>query len=564
MMVFLAAVGVSTVLVGCEEHPLAPATTSAKHDEVYPNYAVACDHHLASRAGADMLAQGGNAVDAAVAASFTLSVVRPQSCGIGGGGFMMLHIPEQAPVFLDYREMCPQAIGPTYYEADDAPSPRYGHHACAVPGTVAGLLRMHETWGSLERADVLAPAIRIAREGWEADATHVHAVGEFLRKSKDRANLQAWAGSLWTDVMGEGEVAVGDRLVNEPQAKALELIAESGTFAFYEGALAEAIAKTVETGGGVLSRRDLRRYRPELRAPVVFESGKHTVYAAPPPSSGGVVIGQIFGVLEAAGVGALAHAGHLHTYIEASKHAFADRAKFLADPSSLDNIQSLLDREVFRARAANIQDLETFPPEHYGTAPTPNEDAGTSHLSVVDANGMAVSCTETINLSWGSCVCVEGFGFMLNDEMDDFTARPGEPNAFGLVQSEANAPQPGNRPLSSMSPTIVLRDGKAVALAGASGGPRIISATSQVLWHMLHGDDPGTAVRRPRIHHQWMPNIVRCEAEIDLTFFDMTTSIGHQTEAVEGRLGICQAIKVTESGVHAACDPGKGGRPAGG
>ena len=564
MMVFLAAVGVSTVLVGCEEHPLVPATTSAKHDEVYPNYAVACDHHLASRAGADMLAQGGNAVDAAVAASFTLSVVRPQSCGIGGGGFMMLHIPEQAPVFLDYREMCPQAIGPTYYEADDAPSPRYGHHACAVPGTVAGLLRMHETWGSLERADVLAPAIRIAREGWEADATHVHAVGEFLRKSKDRPNLQAWAGSLWTDVMGEGEVAVGDRLVNEPQAKALELIAESGTFAFYEGALAEAIAKTVEVGGGVLSRRDLRRYRPELRAPVVFESGKHTVYAAPPPSSGGVVIGQIFGVLEAAGVGALAHAGHLHTYIEASKHAFADRAKFLADPSSLDNIQSLLDREVFRARAANIQDLETFPPEHYGTAPTPNEDAGTSHLSVVDANGMAVSCTETINLSWGSCVCVEGFGFMLNDEMDDFTARPGEPNAFGLVQSEANAPQPGNRPLSSMSPTIVLRDGKAVALAGASGGPRIISATSQVLWHMLHGDDPGTAVRRPRIHHQWMPNIVRCEAEIDLTFFDMTTSIGHQTEAVEGRLGICQAIKVTESGVHAACDPGKGGRPAGG
>ncbi|MEC8769694.1 MAG: gamma-glutamyltransferase, partial [Planctomycetota bacterium] len=342
------------------------------------------------------------------------------------------------------------------------------------------------------------------------------------------------------------------------------LIAESGTFAFYEGALAEAIAKTVEVGGGVLSRRDLRRYRPELRAPVVFESGKHTVYAAPPPSSGGVVIGQIFGVLEAAGVGALAHAGHLHTYIEASKHAFADRAKFLADPSSLDNIQSLLDREVFRARAANIQDLETFPPEHYGTAPTPNEDAGTSHLSVVDANGMAVSCTETINLSWGSCVCVEGFGFMLNDEMDDFTARPGEPNAFGLVQSEANAPQPGNRPLSSMSPTIVLRDGKAVALAGASGGPLIISATSQVLWHMLHGDDPGTAIRRPRIHHQWMPNIVRCEAEIDLTFFDMTTSIGHQTEAVEGRLGICQAIKVTESGVHAACDPGKGGRPAGG
>ena len=477
---------------------------------------------------------------------------------------MMLHIPEQAPVFMDYREMCPQAIGPTYYEADDAPSPRYGHHACAVPGTVAGLLRMHETWGALERPDVLAPAIRIAREGWEADATHVHAVGEFLRKGKDRPNLQAWAGSLWTDVMGEGEVAVGDRLVNEPQAKALELIAESGTFAFYEGALANAIVKTVEAGGGVLSRRDLQKYRPEMRAPIVFDSGKHTVYAAPPPSSGGVVIGQIFGVLEAAGMGALTHAGHLHPYIEASKHAFADRAKFLADPASLENIQSLLNPEVFQARAANIQDPETFPPEHYGTAPTPNEDAGTSHLSVVDASGMAVSCTETINLSWGSCVCVEGFGFMLNDEMDDFTARPGEPNAFGLVQSAANAPQPGNRPLSSMSPTIVLRDGKAVALAGASGGPRIISATSQVLWHMLHGDDPGTAVRRPRVHHQWMPNVVRYESGIDPTFAEMTAIIGHEVEPVEGRLGICQAIKVIEAGVHAACDPGKGGRPAGG
>ena len=156
MLMLLSAFGVSTVLLGCEETTLPPATTSGQHDEVYANYAVACDHHLASRAGADMLAQGGNAVDAAVAASFTLSVVRPQSCGIGGGGFMMLHIPEQAPVFMDYREMCPQAIGPTYYEADEAPSPRYGHHACAVPGTVAGLLRMHESWGALERSDVLS------------------------------------------------------------------------------------------------------------------------------------------------------------------------------------------------------------------------------------------------------------------------------------------------------------------------------------------------------------------------------------------------------------------------
>ena len=564
MVVFITALGVSAVLLGPAEEPVVPATTSAHHDEVYPNYAVACDHHLASRAGADILAQGGNAVDAAVAASFTLSVVRPQSCGIGGGGFMMLHVPDAAPIFLDYREMCPAAIGPLYYVPEDAPSSRYGHHACAVPGTVAGLLRMQETWGALSRADVLAPAIRIAREGWVADATHVHAVGEFLRKGKDRPNLKAWAGSLWTDVMGEGEMAVGDRLINQPQAKALQLIAESGTFAFYEGPLAQAISSTVQAGGGVLSRQDLRTYRPERRTPVQFEYGNHTVYAAPPPSSGGVVIGQVFGTLAAAEVGSLAHPGHLHPYIEASKHAFADRARFLADPASLNNVQSLLDPEILKARGANIQAPETFPPEHYGTAPTPNEDAGTSHLSVVDASGMAVSCTETINLSWGSCVCVEGFGFMLNDEMDDFTARPGEPNAFGLVQSAANAPTPGNRPLSSMSPTIVVRDGKAVALAGASGGPRIISATSQVLWHMLHGDDPGTAVRRPRVHHQWMPNVVRFEEGIDESFLEMTNSIGHETQAVSGRLGMCQAIKVTEEGVHAACDPGKGGRPAGG
>ena len=239
--------------------------------------------------------------------------------------------------------------------------------------------------------------------------------------------------------MGEGEVAVGDRLVNEPQAKALELIAESGTFAFYEGALAEAIAKTVEVGGGVLSRRDLRRYRPELRAPVVFESGKHTVYAAPPPSSGGVVIGQIFGVLEAAGVGALAHAGHLHTFIEASKHAFADRAKFLADPASLENIQSLLNPEVFQARAANIQDPETFPPEHYGTAPRPMKTR--APVTSVWWTQAEWRCRAPRPSTCLGIVRVRGrLGFMLNDEMDDFTVDPASPMRLGWCNRRPTRP----------------------------------------------------------------------------------------------------------------------------
>jgi len=554
---------------------LGSCTRTPDHAATYTQWAVACDHVLASRAGEQMLAAGGNAVDAAVAASFCLSVVRPFSCGIGGGGFMVISLPPSQDdpngraIALDYREMCPAAVGPDYYENLPKSASRLGAKSCGVPGTVAGLLYALENFGTLDRATVLAPAIRTAREGFTADAFLVGAAEAMSEAWRDHPELREGLADSWPRLVRKGEIEAGDLIVNEPQALALELMARDGSAAFYEGPIADAIMTAMGRGDGPMTRADLAAYTVRERPALVGEFGPWRVLSMPPPSSGGVATQQVFGLLER--LGGLTGDDEMnspqwrHLLIETFKHAFADRARWLADDTFTPvPVAGLTASSYLDSLAGCFDPDHTLEPDEYGTGPQLPRDAGTSHISVLDAGGMAVGCTETINLSWGSCVEVPDFGFLLNDEMDDFTTGAGA-NAFGLVQSDRNRPAPGKRPLSSMSPTIVLENGQPLAIAGASGGPRIISGTLQVLLSALvYGDDAGQAVARPRLHHQWQPDEVRVETGwTDETALEGLRARGHTLVSYKNSVGVVQALVVKDGLITAASDPRKGGRPAG-
>lgn len=561
----------------------APSATRETPPRIAPEFAasfareaVAADHALASEAGAQMLARGGNAVDAAVAASFCLSVVRPQSCGIGGGGFMVIRLPDHpragaVTTALNYRETCPAAIGPDFYETRNERDSRIGGAAVATPGTVAGLLEALERYGTLGRAIVLEPAIRAAREGFEVDAAYLETAREIAEEIQREPALAARFPFLWKHLVREGRLTLGERITNPAHARALELIALHGRAGFYDGELAQALVRAVQGDGGVLTSADLASYRVATLEPLEVEYDGRTLYTMPPPSSGGVVLAQTFAVLDDAGervdLSTPWSAEFTQLYVESSKHSFADRARHLADPAFADvPLAQLLNRAGLLSRARSIDLARTHAPEHYGWTPQLPDDGGTSHVSVVDARGGAVACTETINLAFGSWLEVPGFGFLLNDEMDDFTTRRGAPNAFGLQQSDANLPAPGKRPLSSMTPTIAVdAHGAVLAVAGASGGPRIISGTLQALINVLVFDLPASeAVARARWHHQWAPDVLRHERAMDARALDAARSRGHVVQPVAD-VGVVQLIRRARSGAgwEAASDPRKGGRPAG-
>ena len=541
----------------------------------YQHAAVAADHRIASEAGVEMLKLGGNAVDAAVATSFCLSVVRPYSCGIGGGGFMLIYIPgdgdnQPQAVAINYRETAPAAVGPDYYvKLDDKSASRDGHHAAGVPGTVAGLLWALEHYGSLDRKTVLAPAIRAAQFGFVADADHVGLLDSLQQRFEADPKLAVSGAYIRHQLYRDGEVEVGNTISNPAQARALRLIAQHGAEAFYRGEIADAIAQTMQANGGPITKQDLASYTVRVTEPLRGTFQGLDVLSMPPPSSGGVAMQQIFGLLERhfEQISGAPHNSppYVHLLAEAMKHAFADRAEWLADADFVDvPIERLLSAPYLDQRADSISMQRTKAPQFYGSTTAGVEDGGTSHLSVIDANGMAVACTETINLSYGSLVVVPGFGFALNNEMDDFTTIPGEANAFGLRQSDRNLPEPGKRPLSSMSPTILLNDGRVVLVAGASGGPRIITATTQCILNCLLFDmTSGRAVAAPRFHHQWMPNVLQFENDwCDPAVSSALQQLGHETGTTES-VGVVQLIRVTPKGIRAASDPRKGGAPAG-
>ena len=539
----LRVIALMLVLFGC-----------ASRQQRFTGGAVAADHFAASKVGVEILAQGGNAVDAAVATSFALSVVRPFSCGIGGGGFMLIDSPTMEPVALNYRETAPGRVGRDFFFDH---SSRFGGTAVGIPGTVAGLLAAHERYGKLSRSHVLAPAIRLANNGFIPDAAYFNAL-KSVRNSLDRHPRYKKDAEAMLAMFADQ-----NRIADTGQADVLERIASHGASGFYEGKVADAIVKATKNH---ITLQDLNGYSPRWEQPLVVGMGDgNTIVAMPPPSSGGVAIAQIVGILRRCGAATLPQDSpdFAQFLVESMKHAFADRAEHMADAAFVEvPTEELLDEMYLDELASRIEPDRTFGSYSYGSvAPVPDDD-GTSHICVVDKDGMTVSVTETINTSFGSLVMVEPYGFMLNNEMDDFSS-PSGANVYGLRQSAKNLPEPGKRPLSSMSPTIVTRDGRPILVLGASGGPRIISSVVQVLLHVLwFGDEPVEALDRPRLHHQWFPDRVDFEEGVPTKLQEVLQSRGHKT-GKRLHIGVVQVIQIDDGVLKPASDLRKGGMPAG-
>ncbi|MDA1231907.1 MAG: gamma-glutamyltransferase [Planctomycetota bacterium] len=538
---------------------------------------MAADHPAASEAGARILREGGNVVDAAVATSFALSVTRPASCGIGGGGFMVIWDAEQQrAVAIDYRERAPAMSSASEYgDAADAgkvePVSVRGGLAVGVPGTVAGLCHAAEKYGTLPLAQLLQPAIDLCRNGVAIDQHDIEAQSSTLQKIRSHAGYEVRFAPLLKGYLNNGvKWKLGDRF-HSPQLPVLELIAAHGASGYYEGAVAAAICSTVANESGKMQLLDLASYAPTERN--VLQAGFHGQHliTMPPPSSGGIALLQTLQSLESwektrhVSLQSLGHNSpdYIHVVTEALKHAFADRAEFLGDTDFVEvPVAKLLSPE-YAARIADHIDMQsTKPLKDYGRF-FANDDSGTSHFSVVDEAGNAVACTETINLTFGSFVVVPEFGILLNNQMDDFAANPGKANAFGLIQGEANIIDPGKRPLSSMTPTIVVENGKATYACGASGGPRIITATLQnILNHTVFEMLVQQAVTAPRFHHQWSPDELLLEPALFQTASTPLQAKGHITKRTSS-LAATQAASLQTSQLTGGSDPRKHGQPAG-
>ncbi len=533
----------------------------------YANGAVATDHVLASLAGVELLRRGGNAVDAACAAAFALGVVNPAGSGIGGGGFLLLKRRGQAPVALDFRETAPAAASRELFLrpglAKDAS--RVGGLAVAVPGEVKGCAEAVRRHGRLGLARVLAPAIRLAERGFPAGL-------HLVRTVRGMAGELARDPELARLFLPDGKpLRLGDRVRRPALAATLRRIAAVGPDGFYRGPVARALVEAVRRRGGVLTLADLERYQPKARTPLSGEYRGHTVISMPPPSSGGVALLQALNLLEPRPLAPLGHnsSRYLHLLAEAIKHAMADRARHLGDPDFVKvPVATLVSKRYASALAKRLGE-RALRPEQYGSrAPlaAPPEDGGTSHVSVVDREGSAVALTTTINLPFGALLVAGATGVILNNEMDDFAVRPGEANAFGLTQGEQNAVAPGKRPLSSMTPAIVVRrsDGELVLSAGASGGPTIITGTLQAILNVVDfGLDANAAVGRSRIHHQWLPDELWVEADLPADVTAALRGRGHRLWLQRAPYTAVQVVVPREGLLQPGSDPRKVGEPAG-
>ena len=517
------------LVLACEPSQARPKSSGSV---VVTPGAVAADHVLASQAGAAVLELGGNAVDAAVAAALSSGVVQPSGSGLGGGGFALVVQADGTATFLDFRETAPAAATHDMYLAAGASS-QEGGLAVATPAEALGLADLETRFGRLGHAQVAAPAIAQARDGFQR--------GVHLQEAL-RAHTKMNALFETTD---------GQTLSRPLLAKALTAWAETGGKAFRDGWVAQDFVDATRAAGGILTLADIQGYAVKERKPLTATWHGDTVITAPPPSSGGIAVLQMLEATD--GVDGL------QCRIEAAKHAMADRAVFGGDPDfvTVDSAALLSPEHI----AAIRKDCgpKTFPSDHYGSFDTPT-DHGTLHISVMDANGMAVALTTTINTTFGSEVIAPKSGIVLNDEMDDFTTRPGKPNAFGLIQGENNAVGPGRRPLSSMSPTVVLGpDHRPVLAVGASGGPFIITATYQTIENvLLQGLSARDALAAARWHHQWLPDLVMLEPA-DPRGAELTAA-GHQLKTVDKPSCAVQVVhRLPDGSFDAASDPRKGG-----
>jgi len=491
---------------------LAAPVLAASHPSLEAQHGmVVSSQHYASEAGARILKEGGNAIDAAVAVGYALAVVNPCCGNIGGGGFMTIHLADGRDTFINFRETAPAAASANMY-LDPQGNPikdlsLYGYLAAGVPGTVMGLDRALAEYGTLPRARVMAPAIALARDGYilARGDTDVLAVGA-LRFAKDPVASKIF-------LRPDGTIfEPGDLHVQRDLAGTLETIAREGPDAFYKGPIAAAVEAASRANGGFLTAKDFAAYTTTEGPPLTCSYRGYVLVSSPPPSSGGTTICEILNVLEGYDMKALGFhsAQSVHLMVEAMRHAYLDRNTFLGDPAFVKNpLERLLSKDYAAAIRARIDPAKATPSKEVQPGTAPHEKPETTHYSVVDQQGNAVSVTFTINGFFGANVIAPGTGFFLNDEMDDFTVKPGVPNLFGLVQGAANAIAPGKRPLSSMSPSLVTKDGKIFLVLGSPGGSRIITITLQAVMNIVdYGMEPQEAVDAPRIHHQWLPDEV--------------------------------------------------------
>lgn len=530
---------------------------------------VVAQEKLAARVGADILRQGGNAVDAAVATGFAMAVTYPRAGNIGGGGFMVIHLAgRNEDVAIDYRETAPQAATrDIFLGADGKPDPdksRNSALAIGVPGTVGGLALALAKYGSgkFTLAQILKPAIDLARDGFIVTDDTSDTLTDMYRR------MSRWPNSAKTFSHADGTpLHEGDRLIQGDLAATLTAIAEQGPRGFYEGAVAEKLVSGIKKAGGIVSLDDLKSYQPVIRVPIRGTYRGFDVVSMPQPSSGGVVLLETLNILEGFPMSDMkqGQAASLHVMIEAMKRAYADRARYLGDPAFVDAPTQLLISKDYAARQRATIDLARATPwTDVRNAKQPHEGDNTTHYSVVDADGNAVSNTYTLNFPYGVGLVAEGTGVLLNNEMDDFTAAPGAANAFGLVGFEANLPGPGKRPLSSMSPTIVLKDGKPVLVTGSPGGSRIISAVTQIIVDVIdYKMDIAAAVAAPRIHHQWLPDEVRIERGFPDDVLAELRAKGHRLVEPLG-YSSANSIVVTPGGLFGAPDPRTRGSEAAG
>ena len=502
-------------------------------------------HELASHVGVDILQAGGNAVDAAVATGFALAVVHPAAGNIGGGGFMLIRMADGKAHFLDYREMAPAAATrDMYLDAQGNVIPdasQIGYKAIGVPGSVAGMVYAEQKYGKLTLKQVMAPAIRLASEGYalsweEAADLHDRHLAEFPESHRV--------------FQRNGDYYKPGEIFRQPDlARTLERIAEKPDD-FYHGALARELAAAMQKGGGLITAEDLARYEVKEREPVRGTYRGYEVISAPPPSSGGAVLIEILNILERYDLGKMGErsAQSMHYTLEAFRRAFFDRAEFMGDPDFAKiPVAQLIDKRYAAAwdetidpahataskdlkRPAVFNELEQYAAGH-PPATVPQESNHTTHYSVMDADGNAVAVTTTINSWFGSRVTADGLGFLLNDEMDDFSSKPGVPNSDGLIQSNANAIGPGKRPLSSMTPTIVVRDGKTAMVLGSPGSSKIITTVANVLMGVVdYGMNIQEAVNAPRFHNQWLPDVVNVEQWFSPDTVNLLEHMGYKVE----------------------------------
>ena len=521
---------------------------------------VVTSHTAATDAALTVLEQGGNAIDAAVTAGFILAVTQPRSGNIGGGGFMLISSEKKNEVVsVDYREKAPAAASRDMFldqdgQVDNERS-RFSHRSAGVPGTVAGLALALQRYGTLSLAEALAPAIKLAEEGFVVPPRFTQGI-----RSADKRLFKYPAGKKKFLKADGSNYESGDLFVQPELAATLKRIALKGAKEFYTGKTAELIVAEMINSDGLITLADLKNYQPKIRKPVHGNYRGYDVYSMGPPSSGGVHIVQLLNILEGYPISELGHnsARSIHVMAEAMKRAYADRATYLGDPDFVTvptsgltskNYATNLRSGIDLKRASDSKNVRHGYPADY-------ESSETTHFSIVDRFGNAVSNTYTINFSYGSGIVVNGAGFLLNNEMDDFSAKPGVPNAYGLIGGAANQITPNKRMLSSMSPTIVKKEGKNFLVTGSPGGSRIITTTLQVIMNVIdHNLNPLAAVSAPRIHHQWLPDEIRIEQGVSPDTIKLLQSMGH-TVTQNRAMGASQTIVIGEDGtLYGGADP---------